>query len=233
MLLRCLPRYRSLSPLLLPSSSCWAPTASGREGTVHPPLPHIPPSLHLCLDQAREISTSQAMLSKKEGVMVRFKQMVKDYWYIIIPVEAGTSVIWYGAIFVSLKSGVDIVDLLLTIGVSENTLAKLPSAGGDYGYHALAFVCYKVISPLRHLISLGISGALVSRLEKTRPGYLRTSSSIAKEARETGEDMKEKYDEKVAEGRERMDELKIKYDEKVAEGRERMEERMEEWRRKK
>ena len=150
------------------------------------------------------------MLSKKEGVMVRFKQMLKDYWYIIIPVEIGTSVIWYGAIFVSLKSGVEIVDMLITIGVSENTLANLPSAGGDYGYHALAFVCFKVISPIRHLISLGISGALVSRLEKTRPGYLRTSSSIAKEARETGEDMKERYEEKVVEGKEKIDELKIK-----------------------
>ena len=198
------------------------------------------------------------MLSKKEGVMVRFKQMLKDYWYIIIPVEIGTSVIWYGAIFVSLKSGVEIVDMLITIGVSENTLAKLPCAGGDYGYHALAFVCYKVISPIRHLISLGISGALVSRLEKTRPGYLRTSSSIARNARETGEDMKERYEEKVAEGKERMDELKIKadekknemrgrYDERVAGGKERMDElktradekkknfedKMEEWRKKK
>ena len=29
---------------------------------------------------------------------------------------------WYGAIFVSLKSGVDIADILTSIGVSEQTI---------------------------------------------------------------------------------------------------------------
>ena len=36
----------------------------------------------------------------------------------------------------------DIVALLESLGASEATLAKLPSA--EAGYHALAFICYKV-----------------------------------------------------------------------------------------
>ena len=48
--------------------------------------------------------------------------MIKDYWYVIIPVEVATSVIWYGAIFLSLKGGVDIVQVLTNMGVSEQTL---------------------------------------------------------------------------------------------------------------
>ena len=48
--------------------------------------------------------------------------MVRDYWYVIIPVEVVTSVMWYGSIFLSLKSGVDIVQILSSIGVSEQTL---------------------------------------------------------------------------------------------------------------
>jgi len=161
--------------------------------------------------------------------MARFKQMLKDYWYIIIPVEIGTSVFWYGAIFLSLKSGVDIVQILTSMGVSEHTLGKLPNAGGDTGYHALTFICYKVISPIRHTISIGITAGIVSWLNKTRPGYLRTSSSLAQDARDRGEDIRDRYEEKKAEGLDKMDELrsraresrddlKDRYDEKIAEG---------------
>ena len=75
---------------------------------------------------------------------------------------------------------------------------------------------------------------MVARLQKTKPGYLKTSSVIVKEAKETGEDMREKYNEKVAEGREKVedmkslarekkDDMKEKYNEKVAEGREKVE----------
>ena len=90
----------------------------------------------------------------------------------------------------------------------------MPAAGGDAGYHALAFICYKVISPVRHGLSLAISAGLVTRLEATRPGYLKTSSNIVKDAKETGEDLKEKYQEKVAEGKEKYDDLKAKANEK-------------------
>ena len=165
--------------------------------------------------------------------MARFKQMVKDYWYIIIPVEISTTVVWYGSIYLSLKSGVDLVDLLTSMGVSENTLQKLPDVNGAYGYHALAFFCYKVITPVRHGLSIAISAAVVSKLEKTRPGYLRTSSSIAKEARETGDEMREKYEEKVIEGREKMGELKIRAEERKSEVKKDFEVKIEEWKRKK
>ena len=111
----------------------------------------------------------------------------------------------------------------------------MPAAGGDAGYHALTFICYKVISPVRHGLSLAISAAIVARLEKTNPGYLKTSSQIAKEAKETGDDLKDKYNVKVAEGRERYDEMrsraketsddfKEKYNEKMAESREKYDE---------
>merc|ERR1711915_940347 len=161
------------------------------------------------VQQIRSLSTSRSLLAEQKGVMARFKQMLKDYWYIIIPVEIGTSIIWDAGIFLSLKSGVDLVNILSSIGVSEENLAKLPAAGGDAGYHALAFVCYKIISPIRHGLSLGISAAVVSGLEKTRPGYLRTSSSIAQEARE------------------KIDELKCRADEKRTEARKQLEDRME------
>ena len=68
----------------------------------------------------RLISTSQVLA--KETTFSKLKQMIRDYWYVIIPVEIVTSIAWYGAIFLSLKSGVDIVQILTNFGVSEQTL---------------------------------------------------------------------------------------------------------------
>ena len=98
-------------------------------------------------------------------------------------------------------------------------------AGGDAGYHGLSFICYKVISPVRHGLSLAISAAIVKRLETTRPGYLKTSSEIAKEAKETKDDLKEKYDEKVAESKEKYDEMKTRASEKRDDFKEKYDER--------
>jgi len=154
--------------------------------------------------------------------------MIRDYWYIIIPVEIVTSVGWYAAIFLSLKSGVDIIEILTNMGVSQQTLDRLPAAGGDAGYHALTFICYKAISPLRHGISLGISAGVVAKLEDTRPGYLKTSSDIVQDAKETGEDIKEKYNERVAEGREKVEDMKTKAREK----RDDMKEKYDDWKKK-
>lgn len=66
---------------------------------------------------------------------------------------------------------------------------------------------------------------MVARLEKTSPGYLKTSSVIVKEAKETGEDMREKYNEKVAEGKEKMEDMKSK----ARERRDDMKEKYDEW----
>ena len=166
---------------LLPqlNQSSYFPHHSGKTSGQSDHL--LPPrcALSIC---SRQVSTSHTML-EKEGLIGRFKQMVKDYWYIIIPVDLGTSAIWYGAIFLTLKSGVDLVEVLSSLGVSEKTLEKLPSAGVDNGYHALTLLCYNVITPIRLTVSIAVSAALVSRLNKTQPGYLKTSSRIAKHIR--------------------------------------------------
>ena len=112
----------------------------------------------------------------------------------------------------------------------------MPAAGGGAGYHALTFICYKVISPVRHTVSLAISAGLVKRMERTRPWYFKTSSDIVKEAKETGGEVKERYSEKMAEGREKynekMAESRERYNEKIAEGREKYNEKIAEGREK-
>ena len=93
----------------------------------------------------------------------------------------------------------------------------MPAAGGGAGYHALTFICYKVISPVRHTVSLAISAGLVKRMERTRPWYFKTSSDIVKEAKETGGEVKERHSEKKVEDmknivREKRDDIWEKYD---------------------
>ena len=84
-------------------------------------LAQLQSSLPQQLSSVSLLSTSQS-LAKNASTWSRLKQMVRDYWYVIIPVEIVTSVMWYGSIFLSLKSGVDIVQILSSIGVSEQTL---------------------------------------------------------------------------------------------------------------
>ena len=176
--------------------------------------------------------------------------------YIIIPVEVATSIFWYSAFYLTLQSGFDIIAMLESMGASEATLAKLPSA--EAGYHALAFILYKVsqselhflindsvtelstqvISPLRHAISLAISSVVVARLESTRPGYLRTSSQLAQEGKERGkegvdyvkaksEDARERYEERRDDLRERYEDAKERYEDRREEMKDDIKERME------
>ena len=72
----------------------------------------------------------------------RYKQMMKDYWYVLIPVHVATSIAWYfikvgrrriiiyyrfGGFYVMLKSGVDIVGFLEMIGTSQKILDYMRS----------------------------------------------------------------------------------------------------------
>merc|ERR1712226_228478 len=123
--------------------------------------------------------------------------------YIIIPVDIGTSIVWYVSIYLSIQSGLDIVSLLETLGASEATLARLPSA--EAGNHALAFICYGVIAPLRLSLTLAISSVLVVIVERTRPGYLKTSGDLVRENRRNWEMAKKKKEDKKKDFKERLE----------------------------
>lgn len=48
----------------------------------------------------------------KPGLIARFKQLCKDYWYVIVPVHASTSIVWFGSFYILVKSGVDVTVIL-------------------------------------------------------------------------------------------------------------------------
>jgi hypothetical protein len=84
---------------------------------------------------------------EKPSLAKRFKQMFKDYWYVLVPVHIATSVVWYGGFYIMCKSGLDMAAVLQTLGASEEYLEKIRSS--DLGYYALAYACYKVATPAR------------------------------------------------------------------------------------
>ena len=87
------------------------------------------------------------------GIVKRFKQMFKDYWYVLLPVHVATSAVWLGGFYLALKSGVDIVGLLERLGTSERILDYLRHS--EAGYIALSYACYKLATPARYAVTVG------------------------------------------------------------------------------
>ncbi|SPP77840.1 blast:Uncharacterized protein C18orf19 homolog A [Drosophila guanche] len=87
------------------------------------------------------------------GLFAKFKHMYKQYWYVLIPVHCVTSVAWFGGFYYLSKSGVDVPSLLQYVHLSETIIEKVQSS--DMGHYAIAYLCYKVATPLRYALTLG------------------------------------------------------------------------------
>jgi len=115
------------------------------------------------------------------GIVKRFKQMFKDYWYVLLPVHVATSAVWLGGFYISLKSGVDIVGMLESLGTSERILDYLRHS--EAGYIALSYACYKIATPARYAVTVGGTTLAISKLKDT--GYLKSTSEVASQLRES------------------------------------------------
>ncbi|CAH2104339.1 unnamed protein product [Euphydryas editha] len=106
---------------------------------------------------------------KKPGLIQRFKQMYKDYWYVLLPVHMTTSAIWFGGFYYCVRSGVDVISLLESIGISDKLLTPLKESNA--GYFALALALYKLITPLRYAVTVGGTTYAINRL--TAIGWIK------------------------------------------------------------
>lgn len=113
------------------------------------------------------------------GLFAKFKHMYKQYWYVLIPVHVLTSVGWFGGFYYLSKSGVDVPALLQYIHLSENIIEKVQ--GSDMGHYAIAYLCYKVATPLRYALTLGCTTVSIKYL--VQHGYIKpmpTKSELIK-----------------------------------------------------
>ncbi|XP_055842877.1 protein FAM210A-like [Episyrphus balteatus] len=99
----------------------------------------------------------------------KFKLMYKKYWYVLIPVHVVTSISWIAGFYYLSKSGVDIPSALQYIHLSETIIDKVKNS--NMGHYAIAYLCYKVITPIRYAVSLGMTTVSIKRL--VFAGYIK------------------------------------------------------------
>ncbi|KAJ8687180.1 hypothetical protein QAD02_022974 [Eretmocerus hayati] len=113
---------------------------------------------------------------QKPSIFQKFKQMAKDYWYILVPVHVVTSLGWVFVFYISVKNGVDIVGILKSLNLSERYLAMLE--GSNAGHWAVTYALYKVFTPIRYTVTIGGTTMSIRYLNKW--GYLKFKK-LAKE----------------------------------------------------
>ncbi|XP_034141877.1 uncharacterized protein C18orf19 homolog A-like [Drosophila guanche] len=103
------------------------------------------------------------------GLFAAFRHMYKQYWYVLIPVHWVTSAGWLVGFYFLAKSGVDVPALLQYVHLSETIIEKVKSS--DKGYYAIAYLCYKVATPLRYVVTLGTTTLSIKYL--VARGYIK------------------------------------------------------------
>jgi len=92
----------------------------------------------------------ESQKEEKVGIVKKFKQMSKDYWYVLIPVHVATSVVWYGGFYLMCKSGIDVGAIMQMFGASQEYIDKLSNSPS--AHLALAYACYKIATPIRYFL---------------------------------------------------------------------------------
>lgn len=192
----------------------------------NPTFPHFPHQTSY-----RHLFTNLPDLDKKSvdkkdqpSVVAQFKKMFKDYWYVLVPVHVATSIVWYGSFYVMCKSGLDVVGMMESMGVSEKILHPLRSS--DVGYYALAYAMYKIATPARYTVTVGGTGYTVKVLQQK--GIL-TAAEVKEQIKDTAEDLKEGLEDRLEDTREHVKEgvqnLKGKYGDLKEDAKDRLEDR--------
>uniref|UniRef100_A0A182IQM9 Uncharacterized protein n=1 Tax=Anopheles atroparvus TaxID=41427 RepID=A0A182IQM9_ANOAO len=153
---------------------------------------------------------------EKLGLFARFKKMYKEYWYVLVPVHCLTSVMWFGGFYYASTSGVDVIAILESVGVSETLIN--PVRDSSLGHIAIAYLLYKIATPARYTVTLGGTTISIKYLEQW--GYIKPMPNKAQLV-QMYKDKKENIQEKIAERRldfqEKIAEKKLDIQEKIAE----------------
>ncbi|XP_068621156.1 uncharacterized protein C18orf19 homolog A [Battus philenor] len=130
---------------------------------------HILLSIRSCSTQNNAGAKPPPETKSKKGIIQKFKEMYRDYWYVVLPVHITTSAIWFGSFYYAVSSGVDVIGLLENFNVSENLLSPLRDSSA--GYFAIAFALYKLATPLRYAVTVGGTTYAIKKLQTL--GWIR------------------------------------------------------------
>lgn len=123
-----------------------------------------------------EVTEESAQPEEKLSIFKRYKKMLKEYWYVLIPVHVATSLVWFGSFYYLATCGFDIVPFLENMGVHETIIEPLRKS--SLGYIAVASALYKIATPARYMVTLGGTTVAINYL--TKYGLLKPVPSKAK-----------------------------------------------------
>ncbi|XP_054711613.1 protein FAM210A-like [Uloborus diversus] len=106
---------------------------------------------------------------EKLSIFQRYKKMLKEYWYVLLPVHMVTSALWFGGFYYAAKSGLDIIPFLEYINVPEQFIKPLRNS--SLGHIAVASAFYKIATPARYMVTIGGTTFAVKFL--TKRGLIR------------------------------------------------------------
>lgn len=121
--------------------------------------------------------------AEKLSLFQRFKQMYRDYWYVLVPVHLVTSAAWFGGFYYLASSGFDIPAMLECMNFNERIVNSMRNS--SMGYVAITYGLYKIATPARYAVTLGGTTISIQYLKKW--GYIKPMPSK--------ERMKEIYEE--------------------------------------
>lgn len=130
--------------------------------------------------------------TEKLSLLQRYKKMLKEYWYVLIPVHMATSGVWFVSFYYAAKSGVDIVPFMEYLGVPEQYLCPLRSS--SLGYLAVATAMYKLATPARYTVTLGTTTMTINYLSKR--GLLPMNDDLKKKMKDKKDSLVNRFKSK-------------------------------------
>ncbi|CAH1183279.1 unnamed protein product [Phaedon cochleariae] len=185
-------------------------------------------------DKDRELEKE----TKKLSIFQKFKQMYRDYWYVLLPVHIVTSSVWFGGFYYMAKSGIDIPAILESWHVSEKLVNPLRDS--SMGYIAVSYALYKIATPARYTVTLGGTTISINYLkkwgyikpvpskERMKELYMEKKDTLSKSMLDTREDLREKKEnimETIQETKEELRERKDDIIETIKETKEELKEK--------
>ncbi|XP_055615446.1 uncharacterized protein C18orf19 homolog A [Toxorhynchites rutilus septentrionalis] len=185
---------------------------------------------HPSSDKKSHPSTAQSELDNapeepvKLGLFARFKKMYKEYWYVLVPVHCITSVFWFGGFYYASTSGVDVIAILESMGVSQKLID--PVRDSSLGHIAIAYLLYKIATPVRYTVTLG--GSTISIKYLVQLGYIKPIPSkdrLVQMYKDKKENIQERIAERKQDFQDKMAEKKQGIQDKIAEQKQSIQER--------
>lgn len=101
----------------------------------------------------------------KVSIFAKMKQMGKDYWHILLPVHTVTSIGWMVMFYLTIKNGVDIIQVMEYLNFSDKYLDRIRNTSA--GNWALAYVLFKIATPLRYTVTVGCTTMAIKVLSRS------------------------------------------------------------------